>query len=301
MISIIVPTYNRAKTLPRAIDSILKQDYQDLELIIVDDGSTDNTQEILNSYRDSQIKVIVHSQNRGVTAAKNSGFDAISGDWFTLVDSDDELVVPNALSTAMQVLIDVDPSINAISHNCIDFKKGDWSGKGLDHDQFLPITLDRCSGAFRGITRTTLLGDLRFNEKICGYETILWSKIDQKAHRYYIHKALYIYHTEGQDRLTVAASKIEAGKNQKFYQSYIAIMDEEKEYLNYLKTVSLEKFSDLIYSAAIVFINANDRKRGRSLISMLFSIHDFRKTLVITFGYLFGPVLMNYLRSIGKN
>ena len=72
MISIIIPTYNRARVLPRAIDSVLKQTYENWELIIIDDGSTDNTQEILQSYHDHRLRYIQHEKNKGVTAAKNT-------------------------------------------------------------------------------------------------------------------------------------------------------------------------------------------------------------------------------------
>ena len=89
LISIIVATYNRAKTISRAIDSILAQTYDNFEIIIVDDGSADDTLKILSKYNDAKIKIIKHEINKGVCAAKNTGFNHISGEWFTLLDSVD--------------------------------------------------------------------------------------------------------------------------------------------------------------------------------------------------------------------
>ena len=65
-VSIVIPTYNRAYCINRAISSVLNQSFRDLELIIVDDGSTDGTEEILKDYIDERIRVVVHGHNRGV-------------------------------------------------------------------------------------------------------------------------------------------------------------------------------------------------------------------------------------------
>ena len=84
--SVVIPTYNRAHTLPRAIESVLAQSFKDFELIVVDDGSTDETPKILERY---PIRVI-HQPNRGVSAARNRGIEAARGHIIALLDSDDE-------------------------------------------------------------------------------------------------------------------------------------------------------------------------------------------------------------------
>lgn len=86
--SVIIPTYNREKVLERAIDSVLNQSFKDFELIVVDDGSTDQTSEILKKY-DKNIKVI-RTENKGVSAARNLGVQHASGIWLSFLDSDDE-------------------------------------------------------------------------------------------------------------------------------------------------------------------------------------------------------------------
>lgn len=87
LVSIIIPTYNRAWIVRDAIDSVLGQTYADFELIVVDDGSTDRTPEILNSYGD-RLRVI-RQANQGVSAARNRGIGASSGPLIALLDSDD--------------------------------------------------------------------------------------------------------------------------------------------------------------------------------------------------------------------
>lgn len=96
LISVIIPTYNRGWIIKEAIDSVLSQDYRDFELIIVDDGSTDNTLEILNSYQDDI--TVLRQNNHGVSAARNLGIMAASGRFVAFLDSDD-LWLPQKLSS----------------------------------------------------------------------------------------------------------------------------------------------------------------------------------------------------------
>lgn len=88
LISVVIPTYNRAWSLPRAVNSVLKQTFRDLELIVVDDGSNDYTQNILSSYQDSRLRVI-RQTNRGVAGSRNRGIEESRGDYIALLDSDD--------------------------------------------------------------------------------------------------------------------------------------------------------------------------------------------------------------------
>lgn len=90
MISIIVPVYNAAKYLPQCLDSILQQTYTDFELLLIDDGSVDQSGEICDSYSalDSRCKV-VHQENKGTAAARNKGLELASGEYVAFVDNDD--------------------------------------------------------------------------------------------------------------------------------------------------------------------------------------------------------------------
>ena len=72
-VSIVIPTYNQADFLPKAIQSALNQTYRDWEMIIVDDGSTDNTEEIVKGYKESRIRSILKKYNIGESAARNTG------------------------------------------------------------------------------------------------------------------------------------------------------------------------------------------------------------------------------------
>lgn len=91
MISIIMSCYNAEKTVARAIQSILNQTYQDFELIIVNDCSTDNSEQIIRQFNDPRIKLINHSENRGAGLARRTAINNMSGDYMTFLDADDYL------------------------------------------------------------------------------------------------------------------------------------------------------------------------------------------------------------------
>ncbi len=89
-ISVIIPTYNRGALIERALQSVLTQNHPDLEVIIVDDCSNDNTEEVVKSLHDPRIKFIRHTRNQGANAARNTGIHAASGEFIAFQDSDDE-------------------------------------------------------------------------------------------------------------------------------------------------------------------------------------------------------------------
>jgi len=98
LVSVIIPTYNRAKYVTQAIDSVLAQTYRNYEIIVVNDGSTDNTREVLKRYGDN-IRYI-YQENAGGAAARNTAIKAAKGQWIAFLDSDDEWL-PEKLATQM--------------------------------------------------------------------------------------------------------------------------------------------------------------------------------------------------------
>ena len=88
MISVIVPIFNTEKYLPKCLDSLVSQTFVDVEFILVDDGSTDNSGVIADQYTDSRFRVF-HTENRGLSAARNLGIEQARGEWLMFVDGDD--------------------------------------------------------------------------------------------------------------------------------------------------------------------------------------------------------------------
>jgi len=90
LVSIIIPTYNRAALLPRAIQSIQKQDVLEIEIIVIDDGSTDETQSLLHKMNEPRLRCIRFPENKGIGAARFTGVEAARGALIAFLDSDDE-------------------------------------------------------------------------------------------------------------------------------------------------------------------------------------------------------------------
>ena len=117
MISVIIPVYNTKQYLRACLDSIRAQTYSDLEILFVDDGSTDGSGEMLGSFalQDPRIRVI-HQENGGVCAARNRGIDEAKGQWLSFIDSDDTLE-PDLYETLMGLIRKYDVEIAHCSYN----------------------------------------------------------------------------------------------------------------------------------------------------------------------------------------
>jgi glycosyltransferase involved in cell wall biosynthesis len=111
-VSVCIPTYNRVNLLPVAIESVLQQTYPDLELIVCDDGSQDETPAMMSQLTDSRIRYIRHPQNIGKSNNMRSGFEAATGEYFIKFDDDDRLT-PEFLARTCAIL-DSDPSIDFV-------------------------------------------------------------------------------------------------------------------------------------------------------------------------------------------
>lgn len=106
-LSIIVPVYNVEQYLPRCIDSILAQTFTDFELILVDDGSSDNSGKICDEYAEKDTRIIViHKENGGVSSARNRALDIVRGKYITFVDSDDQIGTLTTYEENIKILRD---------------------------------------------------------------------------------------------------------------------------------------------------------------------------------------------------
>ena len=134
-VSVIITTYNRASLLPRAVNSILNQTYTDYEIIIVDDCSTDNTQQVIADLSDPRIHQFRHDQNRRLSAARNTGIANARGEYIAFLDDDDEYV-PTRLGHQV-ALLDAFPSDVALVY-----------GLTITHDDSSPLGNRRRRGRY---------------------------------------------------------------------------------------------------------------------------------------------------------
>ena len=167
-ISVIVPVYNTEKYLHRCIDSILAQTYTDFELLLINDGSKDNSGKICDEYatKDSRIKVF-HKENGGVSSARNVGLDNAKGEWITFCDADD-WVCNKWLEVFFQYSEGVDLVVQGFNNTDLQ-EKSLFSFKG-NIQEGLSLLLNRCVVGYTVLKcfRTSIITDkkISFNEDI---------------------------------------------------------------------------------------------------------------------------------------
>jgi glycosyltransferase involved in cell wall biosynthesis len=197
LVSVIIRSYNRASLTQRAVMNVLGQTLRDIEVIVVDDGSTDATVEVISAMSDPRLRIVSHGENRGANVALNTGLDEVRAEWFMVFDSDDELM-PDALETMMSVPLRVDPLVTVVIANAVDSTTGGLAGKGLVAEGIVdPVRYVRdCQGEFAGLNKMSILKGQRLQEGLrFGNEGVLWDKMIMRARIYYLNRVVRIYHT----------------------------------------------------------------------------------------------------------
>ena len=203
MISVIVPVYNVEKYIRACLDSIINQTYRDLEIILVDDGSTDNSGAICDEYakKDSRIKVI-HKENGGQSVARNIGLQKAKGEFIGFVDSDDsiELDMFESLFSAIQ---NVDIAI--CGYNLVAGDKRIESGllgqnKTLNQAELWKEIFGNLNNAvWNKLFRRELLSGICFDAKFAHGEDLIFNILYLKSAKTgkYINRYLYNYYKRG--------------------------------------------------------------------------------------------------------
>ena len=208
LISVIVPVYNVEIYLRRCVDSILTQSYQNLEIILIDDGSTDFSGRICDEYaqKDKRI-VVVHKQNGGVSSARNFGIEKSRGEYICFIDSDD-IVEPDMIEIMLQPMLrkDVDLScclldvveIDGFHRNLSKGRCGFFSNEEVIEQFFTnQFIKDQMYGPYNKLFKASLLKNIRFKQFRLGedilfvFETLLHCRkifVGEKIGYHYMHR-----------------------------------------------------------------------------------------------------------------
>jgi glycosyltransferase involved in cell wall biosynthesis len=214
-VSVIIPSYNRAHLLGRSIRSVLGQTYRDLELIVVDDGSADNTEEVVRSLDDPRIVFLKHPKNRGASAARNTGIKASKGKFIAFQDSDDEWF-PQKLEKQLALFHDDrtgDLGLVACAHTVIT-NRGERlytrKGKGLNYDLLLTHFTGYGEATQRFLIKRDMVEDeLYFDEKLTAWEEWdLLFRIARLCRIDYVNEPLVRYYRQGEPHLDVPRNRI---------------------------------------------------------------------------------------------
>jgi glycosyltransferase involved in cell wall biosynthesis len=183
-VSIIIPTYNRAILVKESIQSVLEQTYTDYEIIVVDDGSTDNTRETVAAFSDKII--YVYQQNRGRSNARNHGISLAKGNYIAFLDSDD-LFLPGKLEKQVEVM-EKNPGVllSHTSYQCTDIEKKyiETVKSGSFTGNVYPKIIGHCPIATPTVMvrRSVFSEEIKFKETLStGEDAILWIQIARKS------------------------------------------------------------------------------------------------------------------------
>jgi glycosyltransferase involved in cell wall biosynthesis len=194
LFSIILPTFNRGHMIHLAIESVLNQTYKDWELIIVDDGSTDNTKDVISKFieKDNRIKYL-HQKNKERSAARNKGIEEAKGHWICFLDSDD-IYHTNHLEE-FKNLINQKDSKRGLYFSGLSYGKysEDFEEYDLTHKNNIEFIFLNTIGTPRACVHKSILLKHQFNEKIrIGEDRELWSRILKKNALYFHSKKTFI-------------------------------------------------------------------------------------------------------------
>ena len=282
--TVCTPTYNRAHTIARPFESLMRQNFRDFEWLIVDDGSTDNTEEVVRSFiqkADFPIRYI-KQENKGRAAALNEAYKHVQSPYIANMDSDDSFT-----DNALQILYNTWESIPeqeydrfwCVTGHCLSNQTGQQIGSMWPEG----INTRRGSAQHKVLTKfkggekyccrkTEILKRFpfpQFDDTKFVPENILWEKINQHYDQYCINEVLRIYYTDSADGLSKSSHK-RTTKNS-YYHLSCFYLNECLPQITYNKNVLLAAF-DVSRLAVLT---------GRSYKSVLRDLKGlFRKTLV---------------------
>lgn len=259
-VSVVIPAYNRAHTIGRALDSLIAQSHENWEALVVDDGSSDGIVRVVEAYGDPRIRLFVHEENRGRNSARNTAFDAMTGDWFAFLDSDDELA-PEALSRVLEATGGY--RVNTVHCHKTDTATGLNVSGGYPVGLIPPMTM--CDGETWFMIRSDVLEKDRFIEGLNGPESELWMRVIERQERCFIEDALYLWHTEGDDRMTKAEMSDDSTR-ESVYRSFAKILDVNPSYFAMRRRVGL---SDALPGLVQIFIAHGDAERAVTAAAMV--------------------------------
>ena len=210
MISVIIPTYNREPTIEKSVKSVLDQSFTDLELIIIDDGSTDNTQSVIAALNDNRLRYY-YQKNAGACAARNKGIALAEGDYIAFHDSDD-IWHKNKLEKQMAAIKETDADILFCQLNRCNTANGNAIIPELEKTGFV-----KPSDLMVGISTQTLFmkrivaEDVKFDEKMPRFQDLEWLLRAVKKYSLYGIKEVLVDYYFSDDSITMSSDKLLRG------------------------------------------------------------------------------------------
>ena len=206
LVSVVIPTHERAQLLKRAIQSVLAQSYSRLDIIVVDDASRDNTREVVEQFRDSRIRYIRHQTNKGGSAARNTGVRAVTGEYVAFLDDDDEWL-PQKTERQLKTLEEYDAVLcSSDAASASNAKRHATETVRLDDLRKSPFAI---GGTGVLMARAYVMREIMFDESLprC-QDWDLFIRIAKKYRIGYLNERLLRYNEGRHDRISNALVRL---------------------------------------------------------------------------------------------
>ncbi len=194
MVSIIIPSYNREELIERSVRSVLNQTYKDLEVIVVDDCSTDNTMQVLKGIDDERLRVYQLEKNSGACVARNKGIELAKGEYIAFQDSDDEFL-PTKIEKQIEILKRDDVDVCVCQIDRVGYKSSYESGLYPDIEEGIidfDILLKRSTISTQMIVgKRKVFEDIQFDNEMPRFQDFdLVIRIGKKYNVYFLKEPL---------------------------------------------------------------------------------------------------------------
>ena len=237
LVSIIIPTFNRAEVVQNAVRSCLVQTYKNIEVIVVDDASTDRTSQILVSISDSRVRYFQHSQNKGPAGARNTGIKNAHGEYLAFLDYDDEWL-PEKIERQLNVFEALSSDVGLVFTNGYQeasgrefFSKNAPSGVSYApaRDKFFPLRVLIAPPSAWMLSLKVVRETGYFDESMyCWEDGDFLARVAYKYPLYFLNESLVIWHAQ-KEHLNSISSRLLEGK-EIFIKNNIEELRKDKEY-----------------------------------------------------------------------
>jgi len=276
-VSVIIPTYNRSKQIARAIESVQAQTESDFEIIVVDDGSTDRSAQVIKecARKDPRICLIEHGQGKGAQAARNTGIRAARGQWIAFLDSDDQWL-PDSLKVRLQLA--AKKKLHVVHSDCYILKPGSAELQRYGHRPFqgnvYKELLRRSGTFFQGflVSKEALIRIGFLDETIVSYQE--WDTAIRLAKYYefaFVHEPTFIYDCSSAD--TISKDLLRAAHG---YEQVIS-----KHWWSILYHLGPKTLASHYQKAAAHYHEANDEDEARRCLKTAILLSRFRPGTIL--------------------
>lgn len=305
-ISIVVAAYNVEKYINECIKSLLNQSCDNYEIIIVDDGSTDSTAKIIDSFSGNENIKIIHKKNEGVSVARNVGIENANGKWLTFVDGDD-FVDSEFIINIRKIINNIECDMIVFNYNAYFNYDNKFECRTLpfNNDQFITKYKDffqkrMISQYYEGGDDRTIVSsgttwckvikneivkrnNIRYKPGLIkAQDTVFWLNITEKANKiYYFNKYLYNYRLSfssiSSGKKFIKESEKEFDKLIKEYRTFV----KNKDY-SFIEALNLRYIQVIMWNIDHNFFNINNNIKIRNRINLLKDLSykkDYRKAI----------------------